>query len=456
MKTLQQRLSQEPKFLKGKALIIEAIGELGKSISGTKSGDLEYLKTLSNWVKEIRGRDLFHPAIGSGMGYGIYQEMADGSIKIDFSTNIGTYFFGHNDLDLLETALNAATKDVLMQGTLQQLEDYGDFLEILIKNSKSNLIQGWPALTGSDANDNALKIIRQKQTARSKIISFIDSFHGRNSGLVEITDNPLMREGLPSYDVSFHVPFYSFKDGEESTRKSVNELKSLLIKHKKEIAGFVFELAQGEGGFNFAPREFFIPLMEICKEEGIAIWIDEVQTCGRLGELFGYQKLGLEKYVDVVTCGKMFQNCATLWTKEYAPKPNLIAGTFGGATTSLMVGKRIIERLLTENYFGDVGKIATIEKYVKKGLSELNKKLKKGSVNQVEGIGCMISFIPNDGDQRLVDSLIHKAFDNGLIIWKAGRRPPYKIRLLLPGGVLTEEGFNQGLEILGHSIEEIS
>ena len=118
-----------------------------------------------------------------------------------------------------------------------------------------------------------------------------------------------------------------------------------------------------------------------------------------------------------------------------------------------MVGKRIVERLLTENYFGDRGKIATIEKYVKKGLSELNKKLKKGSINQVEGAGCMISFIPNNGDQKVVDALIHKAFEHGLIIWKAGRRPPYKIRLLLPGGALTEDGFNQGLEILGLSIE---
>lgn len=449
-------LSQESKFLKGKALIIEAIGEIGKSISGVKRGDPEYLKTLSSWVKEIRGRDLFHPALGSGMGYGIYQEMADGSVKIDFSTNIGTYFFGHNDLDLLETALDAAAKDVLMQGTLQQLEDYGRFIEILIKNSKSNLVQGWPALTGSDANDNALKIIRQKQTPKSKIISFTDSFHGRNSGLVEITDNPSMREGLPTYDVSFHIPFYSTKDGEESIQKSVHELKSLLSKHKKEISGFVFELAQGEGGFNFAPKEFFIPLMEICKNEGVAIWVDEVQTCGRLGELFAYQKLGLEKYVDVVTCGKMFQNCATLWTNEYAPKPNLIAGTFGGSTTSLMVGKRIVERLLIENYFGDRGKIATIEKYAKKGLSELNKKLKRGTIDQVEGTGCMISFIPGNGDQKVIDALIHKAFENGLIIWKAGRRPPYKIRLLLPGGALTEDGFNQGLEILGKSIEETS
>src|SRR3990167_722134 len=455
MKTLQQSLSQDPKFLKGKALIAEAIEGLGKSINGIKKGNPGELKRLSGWVEGIRGRALFHPAIGSGMGFGIYQEMADGGIKIDFATNIGTYFFGHNDLDQLDTALDAAAKDVLMQGTLQQLEDYGRFLEILIKNSRSDLFQGWPALTGSDANDNALKIIRQKQTPKSKIISFADSFHGRNSGLVEITDNPSMREGLPVFGIAYHIPFYSPKEGEESIKKSVNELKSLLLKNKKEIAGFIFELAQGEVGFNFAPREFFIPLMDICKNEGIAIWIDEIQTCGRLGELFAYQKMGLEKYVDVVTCGKMFKNCATLWSREYAPRPNLIAGTFGGSTISLMVGRRIIERLLTENFFGKNGKIATIEKYAKSGLQGLNKRLKKGSINQIEGIGCMIAFTPNNGEQKVVDDLIHRAFENGLILWKAGHRPPYKIRLLLPGGALTEDGFKAGMEILGQSIEEV-
>lgn len=456
MKTLHYNLSQDHKFLKGKSLIIEAVKEISDTISRSKSGNPEQLKMLSKWVENVRGRELFHPAIGSGMGNGIYQEMADGSVKIDFCTNIGTYFFGHNNLDLLSVALDAAAKDVVMQGTLQQLEDYGQFIEILIKNSKSHLVQGWPVLTGSAANDSALKIIRQKHSPASKIIGFSDSFHGRNYGLIEITDNPSMREGLPTSGLTHHIPFYSHKDGEISIQKSEEELKSIINKEKGEIAGFVFELVQGEGGFNFAPREFFVPLMEICKNERIAVWVDEIQTCGRLGELFGYQKLGLEKYVDVVTCGKMFQNCATLWTKEYAPKPNLIAGTFGGSTTTLMVGKRIIEKLLTENFFGENGRISSIEKYAIKGLVDLNETLKKGSITHVEGLGCMISFIPNTGDQKFVDSLVHRAFENGLIIWKAGRRAPYKIRLLLPGGVLTEEGYQKGLEILGKSIEAVT
>src|SRR3990167_3503756 len=453
MKRLIDQLFNDPKFKKGSSLLVEAIQDLGSSFKKPKPGDPEYLKTLSNWINELRGRPLIHPAIGSGMGQGVYQEMADGSIKIDFTTNIGVYFFGHNDPDLVETAIQAACKDVAMQGTIQQLEDYGRFLEILIKNAGGRIVQGWPCLTGSDANDNALKIIRQKKSPASKIISFQHSFHGRNTGLMEITDNPLMREGQPTFGVVHYIPFYNPKEGDASIKKSLKALRDILEKEEGKIAGFIFELMQGEGGFRFAPREFFVPLMEECKKEGIAVWIDEVQTCGRTGELFAYQTFKLEEYIDVVTCGKMFQNCATLWTKEYAPKPGLIAGTFGGSTSSLMVGRRIIERLLNEGFLGPRGKIVMIGERVKKGLNDLNKRLKRGRINQIEGIGCMVAFIPNDGSALLIDALIQKAFENGLILWKAGRFAPFQIRLMIPGGSLTEEGLEQALDILATSLD---
>ena len=107
----------------------------------------------------------------------------------------------------------------------------------------------------------------------------------------------------------------------------------------------LFELVQGEGGIHTAPREFFVALMERCRRAGIAVWVDEVQTFARTGELFAHKTLGLESYVDVVTAGKALQGSAVLFRRAYNPKPGLIAGTFAGASVGMAVGARIIERL---------------------------------------------------------------------------------------------------------------
>jgi hypothetical protein len=82
--------------------------------------------------------------------------------------------------------------------------------------------------------------------------------------------------------------------------------------------------------------------MERCRAAGIAVWVDEVQTFARTGELFAYRTFGLEDLVDVVTCGKALQGSAVLFRARYNPKPGLVAGTYAGATVGLAVGARII------------------------------------------------------------------------------------------------------------------
>ena len=82
----------------------------------------------------------------------------------------------------------------------------------------------------------------------------------------------------------------------------------------------MIELVQGEGGFQFAPREFYVAAFEEAKKAGLAIWVDEVQTFGRTGELFAFQKFSLHEWVDVVTIGKLLQACMVLYTADYNPE----------------------------------------------------------------------------------------------------------------------------------------
>ena len=80
---------------------------------------------------------------------------------------------------------------------------------------------------------------------------------------------------------------------------------------------------QGEGGCYPGTREFFLPLIKLCKENNIAIFVDEIQSFGRGETLFATDHFGLNEFVDVLTVGKLLQVCATLYTDEYRPLPGL-------------------------------------------------------------------------------------------------------------------------------------
>jgi 4-aminobutyrate aminotransferase-like enzyme len=206
------------------------------------------------------------------------------------------------------------------------------------------------------------------------------------------------------------------------------------------------ELIQGEAGFRTAPREFFIPLFEQCRGAGIPVWVDEVQTFGRVTELFATKLLGVEQYVDVITIGKMLQGSALLYRHELAPDPGLISGTFSGATVAMAVGRRIIEKLAGENFFGPAGREKQLEELTRKHLAELAAR-HPGKVSHVDGIGAMISFRVADGSLSQTREFIKRAFANGLALYYGGHEPAC-VRLFLPAGVLTDAELEEGFEIM--------
>ena len=127
-------------------------------------------------------------------------------------------------------------------------------------------------------------------------------------------------------------------------------MREIIARDGDRMAAFIVELVQGEAGFVTAPRDFFVPLFDECRRAGIAIWIDEVQTFARTGELFATTRLALEDYANVITIGKVFQGSALLHRSSFAPDPALISGTYAGATVPMAVATRMIERLTTERH----------------------------------------------------------------------------------------------------------
>src|SRR5579859_3355188 len=100
------KLFGDPKLEEAIRNLVSRVGSAQRGVrSPLAAADREPARALAAAIAARRGRPLFYDGIvGSGLGKGALVELADGSVKYDFITAIGTNFFGHGDPDLLETA----------------------------------------------------------------------------------------------------------------------------------------------------------------------------------------------------------------------------------------------------------------------------------------------------------------------------------------------------------------
>ena len=456
------QLRSSAQFKKVKKMLLECIQEASAQVSHLKSaqGSSEALQIYTDQIRKFekdRGRELFYPVLASGLGSGPYLELLDGSTKYDMITGIGIHFFGHSHPALIEEMIDGLTGDI-MQGNLQPGIEMKELIELLIQKAQvgSRLEHAWLMCSGTMVNEIALKIIRQKKFPASKVFAFQDCFAGRSTAMQEITDNAAYRVGQPLYGEVSYIPFFNPQKGlSESIESSLRVIQEETARYPGKYAALMMELVQGEGGFQFAPREFYVSIFEEVRKKGIAIWIDEIQTFGRTGELFAFQKFGLGEYVDVVTIGKMLQACAVIFTKEYKPKPGLVAGTFSGSTMALRTARRILELLDTGQYFGVNGRIELLSQRFRKNLESLQVSSCKGLIKEIRIIGGMIGLSPFDGSMESVKSVLMKLYDLGVIAFYCGHGP-YFIRMLPPLGVMTEEQVDEVCSLIEQALLYLS
>lgn len=435
--------------------LVDAVGKVNSQITGVRTANPEHAengKAIIEKTGKVRGRPLHYPYVGTGAGNGVYVELEDGSVKMDLINGIGIHLMGHSNPRVMKAAVRGALSDIVNQGNLQPNREYSVFLEKLttMAAKKSRLKYGWLATCGTMANESALKITRQVHSPARMVVSFKNAFAGRSTMMAEVTDNAAYKVGLPEYHEMLRLPFYDKKDP-QSSEKSLRILKEHVAKHEKNISTFVFEPMLGEGGYQAAPREFFVPMLEFCKEHKIALWADEVQTFSRTGELFAFETLDIGNYIDICTIAKTAQVGATLYTEEYNPKPGLIAGTFSGSTAALSSGIEILD-MLQEGYLGPNGRIMQIHKKFIGMLNELNETTCKGLLTDAGGMGLMIAVTPYEGKKEQVDALLKRMFNNGMVAFNCGK-DPVRVRFLVPA-IIQDADIEVAKKIIEKSVLE--
>jgi 4-aminobutyrate aminotransferase-like enzyme len=439
-KTIAENFFSDPRVSEAKRLLLEALDEHQRQLQGVRSSDPELTPSYDELLKEfgqLRGGSLFFPYLGSGIGNGCLVELADGSVKYDFISGIGVHHWGHSHPAIIEAAIDAALRDTIMQGNLQQIAESVDVTRDLLAAANrygARLAHCFLSTSGAMANENALKLIFQKKYPADRLLAFEGCFMGRTLALSQVTDKPDYREGIPRTLAVDYVPYYDATRPEESIRSAVECVKRYLHRYPGKHAAMCFELVLGEGGFYPGSRDFFVALMELAKQNQLAVMLDEIQTFGRTEQLFAFQHFKLDEYVDVLTLGKLSQLCAALFTEEYKPKPGLLSQTFTTSTAAMFAARAILRGLLEGDYFGPDGKIARLHHFIGR-LKEIQGR-HPDLIAGPFGIGAMIAFTPFGGEPSRVKEFVHALFEAGVISFYAGS-DRLRVRFLIPVGAVS-------------------
>jgi 4-aminobutyrate aminotransferase-like enzyme len=449
------KLALDPRIQQAKALLLESVKDAQSVLTGVRPPNPRYTsgyeQALSR-LQTLRGAKTYFPYLGSGIGNGALVELLDGSVKYDFISGIGVHHFGHSHPEIVAASIEAALADTVMQGHLQQNGDTLELSERLVK--LSGMDHCFISSSGAMANENALKLIFQHHQPAYRILAFDHCFMGRTWSLAQITDKAQYRLGLPANVHVDYIPFFDANHPEASTARALEQLRTAIARYPKQHAMMVFELVQGEAGFYPGSHEFFKALMTICKEHSIAIFIDEIQTFGRLPQLFAYQYFGLQEYVDLVTIGKLSQVCATLFSKRYLPQPGLLSQTFTASTAAIQISCLMLDRLASDEFLGKEGKNAKIGAYFSEKLTNLSQK-HPSLICGPFGIGAMVAFTPLGGDEAAVNRFVQNLFQAGVISFVAGKSPT-RVRFLVPVGAVTYSDIDNVTQIVEQTLVQTS
>ncbi|MBI4539533.1 MAG: ornithine--oxo-acid transaminase [Gemmatimonadetes bacterium] len=205
-----------------------------------------------------------------------------------------------------------------------------------------------PMNTGAEAVETAIKLVRKwgyerkgVAAGRAEIVVCEGNFHGRTTTIVGFSTVSQYRRGFGPFTPGFKLIPYADADA----------LEAAITEH---TVGFLVEPIQGEGGVVVPPSGYLRRVAEICRERGVALIADEVQTgLGRTGRLFAWEWEGVRP--DVILLGKalgggIYPVSAVLADAEYmdAFAPGDHGSTFGGNPLAAAVGRAALRVIVEE------------------------------------------------------------------------------------------------------------
>ena len=456
-----EHFQTDPRLQQARQLIADSLADAQTKLDGPKPADPSRVAAYQQLLEAfagLRGGALPIPYLGSGLGKGPLVELLDGSVKYDMICGIGVHGLGHSDPGIINAGLSGALGDAVMQGNLQQNAESAGLCEDLVERAcrhGAKLEHCFLTTSGSMANDNALKILFQKHAPADRVMAFSHCFTGRTMAMASLTDKAAYRVGLPETVKVGYLPFYKPADLQKSINSTIKHLDNHIARYQGRVAGVMFEMIQGEGGYNPGHADFFKAVMSRCKEHGLGVWVDEIQSFGRTSTPFAFQHYGLDDYVDVVSVGKMTQVCATLFTEQYKPKPGLISQTFTGASSQIFAAREVLKRLDEKGVFGGDGLNMTTRQKFAEQLAAIHQRHPDKLGSELFGEGSMIAFEVFGGEPEKTKAVMNRLYELGVVAFICGANP-LRLRFLPPVAVMREGDVEAVCRLLEQAISDLA
>jgi len=277
--------------------------------------------------------------------------------------------------------------------------------------------------SGTEAIEAAFKFARYT-TGRRKIIATMRGFHGRTMGALSATWNKHYREPFEPLVPDFqHVPY--------------NKLERLETAIDDETAAVILEVVQGEGGVHPGTAEYLQGTQALCRERGVLLIIDEVQTgFGRTGKMFACEHYGLEP--DLLCLAKSIAGGVPMGAVLIGERvgeldPGVHGSTFGGNPLAAAASLAALDVIKDESL---PLRAAELGEYLLEKLQEINSPL----IREVRGLGLMVGI----EIKQKVASYLQALTERGVLAQPAG----LTVIRLLPPLVITREQIDQVVEAL--------
>jgi succinylornithine aminotransferase len=285
--------------------------------------------------------------------------------------------------------------------------------------------------SGAEANEAAFKLARKYGHAanprKSRIISCVNSFHGRTLFTVSVGGQPKYTEGFEPLPAEIeHIPFNDI----DAARAAITD----------QVCAVVVEPVQGEGGVLPADPEYLQALRALCDARNALLIFDEIQCgMGRSGNLFAYMGYGVTP--DILTTAKALGNgypVAAMLTTESVAKAFAVGAhgtTFGGNPLAATVALTVLETINTPRFLARVREASALLVRTLEALVNDYPEMFAG----VRGKGLMLGVVLAEGWRGKAKDITKAAEGEGLLLLIAG---PDVVRLL-PALVVSDAQIEQ-------------
>jgi 4-aminobutyrate aminotransferase len=408
----------------------------------------------------------FYPlAIQSGEGCIIRD--VDGNEYIDFNSGLVCLNVGHSHPKVVEAIKRQLDRFLHYSVTDFMYREVVDVAEKLVRITPGS----WDKKvffgnSGAEAIEAGAKLARW-HTRKQRYIAFISAFHGRTfAGMSFTASKPVQRRYFaPLVPGITHVPYaYCYRCPYKLTYPDcgywcvdfIDEYVLQKYVPAEEVAAFVFEPIQGEGGYVVPPPEYFQRLKKLADKYGILMMDDEVQAgMGRTGKWFAIEHWGVEP--DIVCVAKsiaagMPLGAAVARASIMDWEGGSHASTFGGNPVSCAAASAVIDVVQNEGLRENATKQGT---YIMKRLKELMEKSE--ILGDIRGKGLMIGIeLVEDKESKRpapkkAEEVMIRSWKRGVAVITCGKST---IRIV-PPLIITRELVDAGLDIIADVIKQV-